>query len=49
MTGSAMDLRYFEEHADAVMQVWYPGARGGKTIAEVLFGEVKAVLDKMAK
>ena len=40
MTGSAMDLRYFEEHADAVMQVWYPGARGGKTIAEVLFGEI---------
>ncbi len=40
MTGSAMDLRYFEEHAEAVMQVWYPGARGGKTIAEVLFGEI---------
>ncbi len=40
MTGSAMDLRYFQEHADAVMQVWYPGARGGKTIAQVLFGEI---------
>ncbi len=40
MTGSAMDLRYFEEHADAILQVWYPGARGGKTIAQVLFGEI---------
>lgn len=40
MTGSAMDLRYFEEHADAVMQVWYPGARGGRTVAEALFGEI---------
>lgn len=38
MTGSAMDLRYAQEHAAAVMQVWYPGARGGKAIAELLFG-----------
>ena len=38
MTGSAMDLRYEEEHADAIMQIWYPGARGGKVIADMLFG-----------
>ena len=40
MTGSAMDLRYAQEHADAVLQVWYPGARGGVAVAKALFGEV---------
>ena len=40
MTGSAMDLRYEQEHADAIMQVWYPGARGGKVIADLLFGKL---------
>lgn len=40
MTGSAMDLRYMQEHADAVVQVWYPGARGGRTVAKILFGEI---------
>ena len=40
MTGSAMDLRYFQKHAAAVVQTWYPGARGGRTIAEMLFGDI---------
>ncbi|MBR6665297.1 MAG: glycoside hydrolase family 3 C-terminal domain-containing protein [Lachnospiraceae bacterium] len=40
MTGSAMDLRFEQEHADAIMQVWYPGARGGKVIADMLFGKL---------
>ncbi len=40
MTGSAMDLRYAQENAAAVMQVWYPGARGGKVVAKMLFGEI---------
>lgn len=40
MTGSAIDLRYPSEHFNAVMQVWYPGARGGRSIADILFGEV---------
>ena len=40
MTGSAMDLRFAQEHADAVIQAWYPGARGGRVIAEMLFGEL---------
>lgn len=40
MTGSAMDLRYPTEHFNAIMQLWYPGARGGRSVAEVLFGEV---------
>ena len=40
MTGSAMDLRVAQEQADAVMQLWYPGARGGRVVARMLFGEI---------
>ena len=40
MTGSAMDLGVEQEQADAVMQVWYPGARGGRVVAQILFGEI---------
>ncbi len=40
MTGSAMDLRYAQEHCAAVVQAWYPGARGGKVIADILFGKI---------
>ena len=39
MTGSAVNLRTAEDHADAVLQVWYPGGRGGANVASVLFGE----------
>lgn len=38
MTGSAMDLRYADAHCAAIVQGWYPGARGGTAIADVLFG-----------
>lgn len=40
MAGSAMDLCFAQEYADAVMQVWYPGARGGRVIAKLLFGDL---------
>lgn len=39
MTGSAMTLNWEDENLDAVIQGWYPGARGGKAIAKLLFGE----------
>lgn len=40
MTGSAMDLRFANEHCAAVLQTWYPGGQGGKSIADILFGKV---------
>ncbi len=39
LAGSAMDLSWANENVNAIIQCWYPGARGGKAIAEVLFGE----------
>ena len=37
--GSAIDLGFAQEHFAAVIQMWYPGARGGKVLAELLFGD----------
>lgn len=40
MAGSAIDLSLADKKAAAVLQLWYPGARGGKAVADILFGEV---------
>ena len=40
MAGSAMDLNLASEHAGAILQAFYPGARGGKALAKLLFGEI---------
>ena len=40
MAGSAIDLGSAYEQANAVLLPWYPGARGGKAVAEILFGRV---------
>lgn len=39
LAGSAIDLSEAQEKAAAVLQLWYPGARGGKAVAEILFGD----------
>lgn len=40
MTGSAMNLSRQDDECDAVVQVFYPGAMGGKAVADILFGDV---------
>ena len=40
LTGSAMAVSWEEQHVDAIVQGWYPGAQGGHAIARVLFGDV---------
>ena len=37
--GSAMDLSWAQEHVNAIIDTWYPGARGGRAVAEALFGD----------
>ncbi|MCI2047992.1 MAG: glycoside hydrolase family 3 C-terminal domain-containing protein [Faecalibacterium sp.] len=39
LSGSAMALGWEEEHLNAILQGWYPGAQGGRAIARLLFGE----------
>ncbi len=41
LAGSAIDLSWAEqqENVKAIVDCWYPGARGGKSIAQLLFGE----------
>ena len=39
LSGSALAVNWADEHVPAILQGWYPGAQGGKAIAEILFGE----------
>lgn len=40
MSGRPLDLRWADENAAAILQVWYPGTRGGDAVARSLFGDV---------
>ena len=38
MSGSAISLNWAKEHANAILQAWYPGEEGGTAIAQTLDG-----------
>jgi beta-glucosidase len=40
MNGRPLDLRWPVEHVPAILDIWYPGTRGGAAVANLLFGDV---------
>ena len=39
LSGSALAVPWADENIPAIVQGWYPGAQGGRAMAEILFGE----------
>jgi beta-glucosidase len=39
MSGSALSVNWAKQHANAIVQAWYPGEEGGMAIAETLAGK----------
>ena len=40
MNGRPLDIRWATEHVPAILDIWYPGTRGGSAVANLLFGDV---------
>jgi len=38
MNGSALSVNWAKEHANAILEAWYPGEEGGAAVAETLAG-----------
>ncbi len=39
LSGSALSVPWADDNLPAIVQGWYPGAQGGRAIAQVIFGE----------
>ena len=39
LSGSALSIPWADDHIPAIIQGWYPGAQGGRAIAQLLFGD----------
>lgn len=39
MSGRPLDLRWADAHVPAILEVWYPGTRGGDAVASALVGD----------
>ena len=37
--GSALAVSWEDEHIPAILDAWYPGAQGGRAVADILFGK----------
>lgn len=38
--GKPFSIPWIKEHVPAIVEAWYPGEKGGQSIAEVLFGKI---------
>lgn len=39
LAGSALAVDWADKNVPAILQAWYPGAQGGRAVAELLFGD----------
>lgn len=39
-SGGCVNLKRYRDRTNAILQCWYPGGKGGRAIANILFGEI---------
>ncbi len=40
LNGRAYSIPWLKDHADGIIEAWYPGEKGGEAIASIIFGQV---------